>query len=104
MSDWFRDHRVGQVSLVKQEKVRLLSERLLSTSDWFRDRRVRRVSLVEQQVRKGKVVWPGGSHRRPTGGRGSLCRTGKDGKVSRLWGGKVKVVWPEGSRRHPTGD
>ncbi len=32
-------------------------------------------------TRKGKVVWPGGSRRRPTGDRCSLCRTGEDGKV-----------------------
>ncbi len=58
----------------------------------------------QRGTRKGKVVWPGGSRRRPTGGRCSLCRTGKDGKVSRPWGGKGKVVWPGGSRRRPTGD
>ncbi len=84
--------------------MRLLSGRLLSTSDWFRDRRVGRVSLVAQQVEKGKVVWPGCSRRRPTGGPCSLSRTGKDGKVSRPWGGKGKVVWPGCSRRRLTGD
>ncbi len=30
---------------------------------------------------KGKVVWPGSSHRRPTGDQDSLCWTGKDRKV-----------------------
>ncbi len=33
---------------------------------------------------KGKVVWPGGSRRRPMGVRWEIkthCRTGKDGKV-----------------------
>ncbi len=54
-TDWFRDRRVGRVSLVEQEKVRLLSWRLLSTSDWFRDRRVGRVSLVAQQVEKVRL-------------------------------------------------
>ncbi len=78
--------------------------KLSPASDWFRGCYVGRVSLVAQQVRKGKVVWPGGSRRRPTGCRCSLCRTGKDGKVSRPWGGKGKVVWPGGSRRRPTGD
>ncbi len=31
---------------------------------------------------KGKVVWPGGSRRRPTGDQDSLCWTGKDRKAS----------------------
>ncbi len=77
---------------------------------------------------KGKVVWLGGSRRRPTGDQDSLCWTGKDRKIScvagrlsptsdgrkilavwmgkshRPWGGKGKVVWPGGSRRHPMGD
>ncbi len=47
---------------------------------------------------------PSEYRRDPTGGPGSLCRTGKDGKVSRPWGGKGKVVWPGGSRRRLTGD
>ncbi len=77
---------------------------------------------------KGKVVWPGGSRRHPTGDQDSLCWTGKDrkascvarrlsptsdqrkilavwmGKPRRSWGGKGKVVWPGGSRRRPMGD
>ncbi len=44
---------------------------------------------------KGKVVWPGGSRRRPMGDQDSLRWTGKDIAM--------KAVWPGGSRRHPTG-
>ncbi len=71
-SDWFRDR------LVEQEKVRLLSGRLLSTSDWFRDRRVGRVSLVAQQVEKVRLS-----------GRGALARC-SDRRL-RLAVGQVKM-------------
>ncbi len=71
----------GSVSMTKGEAVSRLAVRLSPTPNggtyplcWTDKRR-------QRGTRKGKVVWPGGSRRQPTGDRCSLCRTGEDGKV-----------------------
>ncbi len=71
----------GSVSMTKGEAVSRLAVRLSPTPNggtyplcWTDKRR-------QRGTRKGKVVWQGGSRRRPTGDRCSLCRTGEDGKV-----------------------
>ncbi len=71
----------GSVLMTKGEAVSRLAVRLSPTPNggtyplcWTDKRR-------QRGTRKGKVVWPGGSRRRPTGDRCSLCRTGEDGKV-----------------------
>ncbi len=59
---------------------------------------------------KGKVVWPGGSRRHPTGDQDSLCWIGKDRKVSCVAGRlsptsegrKILAVWM-GKSRWPWG-
>ncbi len=50
-----------------------------------------RVSLAELRTWNSKIVWLGGSRRRPTVVSELPCRTGKP---RRAWTWKDKIVWP----------
>ncbi len=76
-----REIKTCCVGQVKTGKVRCVAGRLSPTSD---GRKILAVWMGKSRRPwggKGKVVWPGGSRRRPTGDQDSHYRKGKDGKV-----------------------